>query len=281
MDRRDLIRIARKFHAKKHLGQNFLVDPPVLERISAALELTPADSVLEIGPGLGFLTSVLSRTGARVTGVELDIACVEHLRGLQLPGVSIVHADFLQFDPRTLAAERIKIVGNVPYQITAPIIARLFGEIGSPAPWFPLIETLVMTVQKEVAERLVASPGDKDYSQITLLATYFASTRILTIVPPDHFYPEPEVTSAVIELVPRPESAVSCMNVRLLRQVIRAGFGQRRKMLKNNLGFLRVSSDELMTIFNRLHFDPQVRAENLSLAQFAMLADALETAHHR
>ena len=185
---------------------------------------------------------------------------------------------FLQFDPGTLGAERFKVVGNVPYQITAPIIARLFGEIGAPSTWLPAIDRLVMTVQKEVAERLVASPGGKDYSQITLLATYFATARILEIVPPDNFYPEPEVTSAVIELVPRREPAVGCANRRLLRQLIKAGFGQRRKMLKNNLGFLRVPQEELAAIFNRLSLDPQVRAENLSLQQFAMLADALDAA---
>jgi len=278
MERRDLTRIARRFQAKKRLGQHFLVDPPVLAQIAGALELAPADTVLEIGPGLGFLTSVLSASGARIIGVELDIDCIEYLRQLRLPGVSLVHADFLQFDPRCLQAARIKVVGNVPYQITAPIIARLFGEIGSPAPWLPLIEKLVMTVQREVAERLVASPGQKDYSQITLLATYYASARVLSVVPPELFFPEPEVTSAVIELVPRQEPAVSCLNRRLLRQVIQAGFGQRRKMLKNNLGFLKISAEELLTIFKRLSFDPQVRAERLSLEQFAMLADALETA---
>jgi 16S rRNA (adenine1518-N6/adenine1519-N6)-dimethyltransferase len=135
-----------------------------------------------------------------------------------------------------------------------------------------------MTVQLEVAERLVAQAGDKQYSQVTLLTNYYCRSRILEAVPADCFFPEPKVTSAVVELIPLSGPVVEVKNPRLLRQIIQAGFAQRRKMLKNNLGFLRLPEGELQAVFSRLKLDPQVRAERLSLGQFAMLADALETA---
>lgn len=278
MERRELLAIARRFRAKKHLGQNFLTDPHVLEHIAAALDLSPADSVLEIGPGLGFLTRLLTDSGAAVTAVELDASCLEQLSRLHLPGLSIVHADILQFDLGLLGKQRLKVVGNIPYHITAPVIAHLFGEIGSPTAWLPLIDRIVLTVQLEVAERLVARAGDRQYSQVTLLTNYYCRARILEVVPAECFFPEPKVTSAVVELKPLAAPAVEAKNPRLVRQIIQAGFAQRRKMLKNNLGFLRLPEGQLLAVFSRLKLDPQIRAEKLSLGQFAMLADALETA---
>ncbi|HEY9871749.1 MAG TPA: 16S rRNA (adenine(1518)-N(6)/adenine(1519)-N(6))-dimethyltransferase RsmA [Candidatus Obscuribacterales bacterium] len=278
MERRELVAIARRFQARRQLGQNFLTDPHVLERIAGTLDLSPSDSVLEIGPGLGFLTRFLTGSGAAVTAVELDASCVEHLRRLNLPGLRIVHADILQFDLGLIGARRLKVVGNIPYQITAPIIAHLFGEIDKPAAWLPLIDKVVMTVQLEVAERLVARAGEKQYSQVTLLTNYYCRACILEVVPAECFFPEPKVTSAVVELIPLAAPAVEAKNPRLLRQIIQAGFAQRRKMLKNNLGFLHLPEGQLLAVFSSLKLDPQIRAEKLSLGQFAMLADALETA---
>ena len=257
------------------MGQNFLVDPDVLQKIASAINPLPGDSIIEIGPGLGFLTRLLSQNHINLTAVELDRDCVAKLNNLHLANTSIIHGDFLKFDlPQLQSSNKIKIVGNIPYQITAPIMKHLLGEIGTPSPWFPHIEYIVLTIQHEVAKRLVASPGTKDYSQITLLTNFYCTPSILYVVPSNCFYPEPEVTSATVKLVPLKQPAVSCSNYKLLRQIIAAGFSQRRKMLKNNLDFL-ISEKQLLAVFNKLNFDPQTRAERLSLSHFAKLTDAI------
>lgn len=277
----ELQRHAKRFHTKKHLGQNFLVDPSQLERIADSLHLTAQDEVLEIGPGLGFLTSYLAASGAKITAVELDRSAVSELNDRKLENLTVVHDDFLRFDLTELTGKlapglKLKVAGNVPYQITSKIVARLFGELDCPSPWFASLDRIVMTVQLEVARRFVASPGSGDYSQISLLTQFYCTPELLEVVPSDSFYPVPQVESAVVLFTPRPNPPVDCRNLRLLRQVIQAGFRQRRKMLKNNLSFLSLSQEELNSIFKSLNFDPQIRAERLSLKQFALLADALD-----
>ncbi|HEY9715631.1 MAG TPA: 16S rRNA (adenine(1518)-N(6)/adenine(1519)-N(6))-dimethyltransferase RsmA [Chroococcales cyanobacterium] len=272
--RKQLVNEAKSFYAKKRLGQNFLVDPDALARISRALELKDGDQVLEIGPGLGFLTAFLN-DAASVSAVELDRECVGYLQGRGHQNLTVYHDDFLRFDLSRFG-KGLKVVGNVPYQITTPIICHLFGEIGEPKPWLHNIDTVVLTVQLEVAQRFVASPGSKQYSQISLLTRYFAQPEFLFEVPADSFFPAPKVTSAVVRFTPLKEPAVTCKSPKLLRSVIRAAFSQRRKMLKNNLSFLRCQPEELERVFAELRFDPQARAERLTLEQFAKLADALE-----
>lgn len=246
-----MIQLARDFRTKKKLGQHFLVEPIALRRITAALDLRPGDSLVEIGPGLGFLTRFLCSSGANITAVELDREAIADLELLQMPGVNLVHKDFLQFDLDTVE-KPFKVAGNVPYQITTPIIARLFGEIGEPQPWFYSIEKVVLTVQLEVAERFVAKPNTREYSQITLLAQYFCETKILFEANATEFYPPPKVNSAVVEFTPRAKPPVECNNSKLLRNLIKAGFSQRRKMLRNNLGFLHLSEDAISKVFREL-----------------------------
>jgi len=270
----DLKQIARDFHAKKRLGQNFLINSERLSEIGSALKLQPSDHVLEIGPGLGFLTTELVASGARLTAVELDKECVQALTALSLPAFNLIEADFLECDLAAILTEKTKIIGNIPFNITTPIIARLLGEIGEPSPWLSQIDSIVLTVQRELGRRLVARPGDDDYSQITLLIDYFAKSELLFTIAPEEFYPAPEVTSAVVRLTPHAKPPIQCENKKLLRHLIQAGFRQRRKMLKNNLGFLKLPPEQISEIFRQLNFDPQVRAERLSLAQFALLADA-------
>lgn len=275
LSRQSLTKEAQAFHTKKRLGQNFLVDPDALKAMMEVADVHPGDTVLEIGPGLGFLTRYLIDAGAHVTAVELDHECVENLRRLKLNNLTLIHGDFLDFDLATIGGA-FKIIANVPYQITTPILARIMGEIAAPKPWFGAVEKIVLTVQYEVAERFVATPGNKEYSQITLLTNYFCQPRIAHKVPRECFYPQPDVTSAVVEFIPLKEPPITCVNPKLLRQVIKAGFSQRRKMLKNNLAFTRASADELMQIFQKLNLDPQTRAERMTLEQFARLADALQ-----
>jgi 16S rRNA (adenine1518-N6/adenine1519-N6)-dimethyltransferase len=277
----DLERCAKRFHTKKHLGQNFLIDPQQLDRIAAALNLSGQDNVLEIGPGLGFLTHYLAASGANVTAVELDRSAVCQLNERKLSNLTVVHADFLSYDLTELTGRlsdglKLKVAGNVPYQITSKILARLFGELDCPSPWFQALDQIVMTVQLEVARRFIATPGNGDYSQITLLTQYFSEPVLLEMVPAARFYPVPKVDSAVVMFTPRARPPIDCRNMRLLRQIVQAGFRQRRKMLKNNLAFLSLSPPALNSIFKTLNFDPQIRAEKLSIQQFALLTDAID-----
>lgn len=272
---KSLIEEARSFNAKKRLGQHFLVNPDVLGDIEAALELEKTDTVVEIGPGLGFLTRYLVKSGAQVIAIELDPDCVTLLSKLRAPNLKVIHADFLTIDLSLFGASSLKIVGNIPYQITSPILARVFGEIDAPNPSLRLVKEIVLTVQHEVALRFIAGPGTKDYSQITLLTNCFANARILQTVDAQSFFPVPQVNSAVVKFVPLSEPRVACKDRRLLRQLIQAGFRQRRKMFKNNLSFLKLDDNELMAIFAQLRIDPQARAERLSLQQFANLADII------
>jgi 16S rRNA (adenine1518-N6/adenine1519-N6)-dimethyltransferase len=152
----------------------------------------------------------------------------------------------------------------------------LLGEIGEPSAWLPNIKSIVLTVQRELAYRLVAQAGKKDYSQISLLIHYFGSAELLFSVSPENFSPPPRVHSAVIKFTPHNKIQVVCNNHKLLRRVIKLGFSSRRKMLKNTMRLMHLSDDQLSTIFKNLNFDPQVRAESLTLQQFAHLTDAIE-----
>lgn len=273
-----MLKEARSFHTKKRLGQHFLVDAELLQSIVLASGATAGDIVLEIGPGAGFLTRFLLNSGAQVVAIDLDRDAIAYLKARNYENLMLQHGDFLQMDLQQIApAEKsFKVVGNVPYQITGLILGHLLGEIGKPAPWLSRIENIVITVQKEVAERMVATPGSKNYSQVSLLVSYFSEAKIEQVIPPSAFFPRPQVTSAVVTLTPSPVARVQCRNHTLLKQVIKAGFKQRRKMLKNNLSFLHMAPDEIGKLFEQLNFDPQVRAERLSLEQFARLTDAID-----
>jgi 16S rRNA (adenine1518-N6/adenine1519-N6)-dimethyltransferase len=266
-----LFQRAISVRSKKKLGQNFLVEPPTLQKIVESLDLSGSDTVLEIGPGLGFLTELLCETGARVYAVELDRELLEPLNNLKYHNLTVIHGDILEFDLSQIKSSAVKVVGNVPYQITTPIIAHIFGEIGEPAPWHKQVESLTMTVQVELAKRICAPPGIKDYGQLTLLAQYYAQSKILFKVGNEEFIPKPDVNSAVIQMKSLAKPPVAVEDPVFLRRVVVAGFKERRKMLKNNLSFTRLSEVELIDIFAELGISPAARAENLSLAQFAKI----------
>lgn len=281
-----LVQEAKSFHLKKKLGQHFLVSPEALQSIVDALGVTAGDTVVEVGPGLGFLTRPLSQAGANVIAVDLDRESIARLNSMRLPGVELKHGDFMNFDLNTLdffsatpsgsqAPAAMKVAGNVPYQITGLIIGHILGEIDRPSEWLKRISVIVLTVQREVAQRMVAPPGSPDYSKLSLLMQYFCKASLERTLPPQDFYPPPAVGSAVVKLVPLSQPGAKVHDVRLLKQIIEAGFRQRRKTLPNALSFLRISPPHLKRILTSLAFDPQVRAERLSLQQFAMLADAI------
>lgn len=268
--------ILNAFHlrASKRLGQNFLVDRGVVQGIVDAAELSPADTVLEIGPGIGTLTQGLAEAGARVVAVELDkklpAVLAETLKGYD--NVTIVPGDILKLNiMETLglrAGERCKVVANLPYYITTPIIMTLLEQR------LP-IERLVTMVQKEVAVRMTARPGSKDYGALSIAVQYFTVPRMVMDVPPRSFLPAPEVTSAVIACHVQDAPTVQPTDEKLFFRLVRAAFGQRRKTLLNALTGAGLSKEMSRAGLLAAGIAENMRGEQLSLADFARLSDAV------
>ncbi len=266
------------FAFQKRFGQNFLVDTHVLERIIRAAGLTKEDMVLEIGPGIGTMTQYLAENAGRVVAVEIDSNLIPILKEtLQAyDNVTVLNEDILKVDIRALAEEYnggrpIKVVANLPYYITTPIIMGLFE---SQVP----IDNITVMVQKEVAERMQAGPGTKDYGALSLAVQYYAEPYIVANVPPNCFIPRPGVGSAVIRLTRHQEMPVKVRDEKLMFSLIRASFNQRRKTLQNGLSNsaeLSFSKEEIAAAIQALGLSPTVRGEALTLEQFAGLADAL------
>lgn len=274
-------------HRPKHrLGQNFLHDVRVRDQIVAAAELTEADTVLEIGPGRGFLTSALIEAGpARVVAVELDRSLSPYLDPVLIANsnFSVVWGDFLKTPWDSLGlgdGAGTKVVANIPYYITTPILLNLLQAdrlarepLESVAP---RAERIILMVQWEVAQRLLASPGRKDFGSLSLIAQYAAEVSLVTRVPAGAFRPRPEVDSAVVMLKPRRTSPVPLRSPAMLSRVIRGAFQQRRKTLRNALLATGILRECLEAVAQAQGLDLMRRAETLSLAEFAALADALE-----
>ena len=268
--------ILSAFHlrASKRLGQNFLVDRSVVQGIVDAAELSPEDTILEIGPGIGTLTQGLAETGARVVAVELDkklpAVLAETLKGYD--NVQIVPGDILKLDiPEILGlreGERFKVVANLPYYITTPIIMTLLEQR------LP-IERLVTMVQKEVAVRMTARPGSKDYGALSIAVQYFTVPRMVMDVPPRAFMPAPEVTSAVVACHVQEHPTVQPQDEKLFFRLVRAAFGQRRKTLLNALTGAGLTKEQTRAGLAAVGIEEQMRGEQLSLTDFARLSDAV------
>ena len=268
-----------QFMFQKRFGQNFLIDTHVLEKIIRAANITKEDMVLEIGPGIGTMTQYLCEHAREVVAVEIDKNLIPILTEDTLAAydnVTVINEDILQVDIAKLVAERnggrpIKVVANLPYYITTPIIMGLF-EANVP------LENITVMVQKEVADRMQAGPGTKDYGALSLAVQYYAAPYIVANVPPNCFMPRPNVGSAVIRLTLHEEKPVQVQNEKLLFDIIRASFNQRRKTLVNgltNAAGLSFSKEEIIQAIESCGFTPTIRGEALTLAQFAQLADAL------
>ena len=268
------------FQFQKKFGQNFLIDEHVLDKIIRAAGVTKDDMVLEIGPGIGTLTQYLAEAAREVVAVEIDknlIPILENDTLAAYDNVTVINEDILKVDIAALAAERnggrpIKVVANLPYYITTPIIMGLF-EKGVP------IDNITIMVQKEVAERMQAGPGTKDYGALSLTVQYYAEAYIAANVPPNCFIPRPNVGSAVIRLTCHKEPPVTCSDPALLFKLIRASFNQRRKTLQNGLNNsseLSYSKEQIAQAIESLGWNPSIRGEALTLEQFAQLADALK-----
>ncbi|MCM1105370.1 MAG: 16S rRNA (adenine(1518)-N(6)/adenine(1519)-N(6))-dimethyltransferase RsmA [Blautia sp.] len=276
---RNTIGIIRKydFHFQKKYGQNFLIDTHILEAIVEAAQITREDFVLEIGPGIGTMTQYLCEAAGSVAAVEIDSQLIPILEETLSPydNVTVQNADILKLDIHKLIAEcgreTAKVVANLPYYITTPIIMGLFE---SHAP----IESITIMVQKEVADRMQTGPGTKDYGALSLAVQYYAKPEVMLQVPPSCFMPQPKVGSTVIRLLRHSEPPVSVKSEKLLFQIIRASFNQRRKTLVNglaNYGAFSLPKEELARCIEALGVPANVRGEALTLEQFAALSNIL------
>ena len=267
------------FNFQKKFGQNFLIDEHVLDKIIRAAEITKDDYVLEIGPGIGTMTQYLACAAREVTAVEIDRALIPILEDTlkEYDNVSIINEDILKVDIAALAKEKnggrpIKVVANLPYYITTPIIMGLFE---SHVP----LESITVMVQKEVADRMQVGPGTKDYGALSLAVQYYAKPYIVANVPPNCFMPRPAVGSAVIRLTRHQKPSVEVMDEKLMFRLIRASFNQRRKTLANGLknsGELNLSKEVITAAIEKLGKGSSVRGEALDLEEFARLTNIIK-----
>ena len=265
-----------QFAFQKRFGQNFLIDAHVLEKIVSAAGITKDDCVLEIGPGIGTMTQYLAESAGQVIAVEIDTNLLPILADTlkDYSNVKVINQDILKVDINELVKEYnngrpIKVVANLPYYITTPIIMGLF-ESNVP------IDNITVMVQKEVADRMQVGPGSKDYGALSLAVQYYASPYIVANVPPNCFIPRPNVGSAVIRLTRYQEPPVQVKDPKLMFKLIRASFNHRRKTLQNGLNNspeISFSKEEITKAIESLGVSPSVRGEALSLEQFAQLAN--------
>lgn len=276
----ETIKVLQKydFHFQKKFGQNFLIDPHVLDKIIAAAEIGPDDYVVEIGPGIGTMTQYLAEHAHFVTAVEVDKNLLPILADTlsDYDNVEVINEDILKVDIRKLAEEKnegkpIKVVANLSYYITTPIIMGLFE---SDVP----LDSITVMVQKEVAQRMQVGPGSKDYGALSLAVQYYAEPYIAAFVPPNCFMPRPKVGSAVIRLTRHESRPVEVKDSKFMFQIIRASFNQRRKTLQNglhNAEDLRLPKEDIVEALEKMGLSATIRGEKLDLVQFAKLSDLL------
>ena len=273
-----LIEVFKKsgFHPLKRLGENYLIDANIKDKIIASADIKDTDTIIEIGPGLGALTFTLASSGARVYAVEKDkkaYSILKDLAGNDLPNLKLFNADILEFDLKAISGiGKLKVVGNLPYYITTPIIEYLINNRKS-------IKSILITVQKEVANRLLAAAGSDSYSSISCFVQYYTRPRYIHTIRRTSFYPVPEVDSSligleVLEMSPR----VNVGDEELFFRLIRGAFNQRRKAILNSLSrdaVLGISKEKLSKVLKEVGIDPAARPEKIGLSAFARLANSL------
>lgn len=260
------------FRFTKSLGQNFLTDDTVLEDIVMGADITENDYVIEIGPGVGTLTKELLKTAKKVTSIELDEKLIPILQEelKEFPNFQLVHKDALKVDYKEIIGEEqsVKVVANLPYYVTTPIIANLLNGKYN-------IKSITIMIQKEVGERIDAEPGTKDYGAFSLLAQYYCDTKIIRKVPPSCFIPSPKVDSVVIRLDILENPRVQVKDEKLFFNVIRQSFNMRRKTLSNAMKNIGLEKEKLKEAFERANIDSNRRGETLSISEFANLANVI------
>lgn len=274
----DYLQRAKFFRTKKRLGQNFLVNPDVISDIIDFAHITKEDTVLEIGPGVGFVTEQLVKHAKKVIAVELDEEAIKELQKLECDNLEIIHNDILKTDISALCDEEIKVIANIPYYITSPIIAHLLGEIDDlENKNRAKIKDIILMVQEEVARRIVATPKSpsKQYGLLTILSQFWADCSIIRLVGRKSFYPAPKVNSALVSLKVRKTPLLELEDYTHFRKTIKAAFAQRRKTLKNCLLSSGFDKEKVVNSISKMGLDENIRGEKLSIEEFGELSENL------
>lgn len=279
----DYIKRAKFFRTKKRLGQNFLVNPDVIFDILDFAGITKEDTVLEIGPGVGFVTEQLVKHAKKVIAIELDEEAIEVLKKIECDNLEIIHKDILKTNLWELIpqGEKFKVVANIPYYITAPIIAHLLGEVEDLTNKNRnSIDDVILMVQEEVARRIVADENSpsKEYGLLTILSQFWADCEILRLVGRKSFYPAPKVNSALVRFKINEKPKLELSDYSYFRRTIKAGFAQRRKNIKNCLINGGFDKDAVTSTLEKLGIDFNTRAENISIAKFGEISEELKNA---
>jgi 16S rRNA (adenine1518-N6/adenine1519-N6)-dimethyltransferase len=269
---------AKYFRTKKRLGQNFLINSEVIQDIIEFANIQPEDTVIEIGPGVGFVTEQLIKHAKRVIAIELDEEAIKELEKLNTPNLEIIHNDVLKTDLSEITEGEFKVVANIPYYITSPIIAHLLGEIDDlNNKNRNKIKDIILMVQEEVARRMVASENssNKQYGLLTILSQFWADVKILRLVGRKSFFPAPKVNSALVKLDVKKEPRLKLSDYSHFRRTIKAAFAQRRKNIKNCLVNGGFSKDKVTKALANLKIDENTRGEKLSIEAFGQLSEEL------
>ena len=269
---------AKYFRTKKRLGQNFLIDGQTISDIIDFAQIKPDDTVIEIGPGVGFVTEQLVKHAKQVIAIELDEEAIKELEKLNAPNLKIIHNDILKQDLSELCDGKVKVVANIPYYITSPIIAHLLGEIDDlNNKNRNKITDILLMVQEEVARRMVANENSpsKQYGLLTILSQFWADVKIMKLVGRRSFYPAPKVNSALVRLIVRENPLLELSDYTHFRRVVKAGFAQRRKTLKNCLASGGFAKDKISSVLADLGLDENIRGEKVSIEMFGKLSEKL------
>lgn len=270
---------AKYFRTKKRLGQNFLIDGQTISDIIDFAQIKPDDTVIEIGPGVGFVTEQLVKHAKQVIAIELDEEAIKELEKLNAPNLKIIHNDILKQDLSELCDGKVKVVANIPYYITSPIIAHLLGEIDDlNNKNRNKITDILLMVQEEVARRMVANENSpsKQYGLLTILSQFWADVKIMKLVGRRSFYPAPKVNSALVRLIVRENPLLELSDYTHFRRVVKAGFAQRRKTLKNCLASGGFAKDKISSVLADLGLDENIRGEKVSIEMFGKLSELLK-----
>ncbi|MBQ8458556.1 ribosomal RNA small subunit methyltransferase A [bacterium] len=269
---------AKYFRTKKRLGQNFLVNGEIIQDIIKYANIQPDDTIIEIGPGVGFVTEQLIKYAKKVIAIELDEEAIKELKKLNAPNLEIIHQDILKTDLASLVEGEFKIVANIPYYITSPILALLLGEIDDlENKNRNKIKDIILMVQEEVARRMVANENSqsKQYGLLTILSQFWADVEILRLVGRKSFFPAPKVNSAIVKLTVNKEPRLKLTDYSHFRKTIKAGFAQRRKNIKNCLINGGFPKDKVIKALTELNLDENIRGEKMSIETFGKLSEAL------
>ena len=274
----DYLQKAKFFRTKKRLGQNFLINANIISDIIKYADIHPDDTIVEIGPGVGFVTEQLIKYAKKVIAIELDKDAINELYKLNANNLQIIHGDILKTDISSLCDEDVKIVANIPYYITSPIIAHLLGEIDDlNNKNRNKVKDIILMVQEEVARRIVANENSpsKQYGLLSILSQFWADCTILKLVGRRSFYPAPKVNSALVNLKVRKEPKLKLNNYSNFRKTVKSAFSQRRKTLKNCLLNSGYSKDNVLKALAAINLDENVRGEKLSIEMFGELSEIL------